>query len=163
MKILKHLYKYLWIYTTILLLIFIVIIKILEMNNLAFRIYILITMTIIIIIGYIISFIRFYKKSNNEVKYNANIILALLTIYLIFYWKGLLLLYSARVPNEEEYTLNEKRYIVHTGGFLTDTEIVIYEYINDFVYKIPSLYTDFVSGGYDSIYNIYNYVPDIPQ
>ena len=100
---------------------------------------------------------------NNEVKYNANIILALLTIYLIFNWKGLLLLYSARVPNEEEYTLNEKRYIVHTGGFLTDTEIVIYEYINDFVYKIPSLYTDFVSGGYDSIYNIYNYVPDIPQ
>lgn len=116
MKILKHLYKYLWIYTTILLLIFIVIIKILEMNNLAFRIYILITMTIII-----------------------------------------------EVPNEEEYTLNEKRYIVHTGGFLIDTEIVIYEYINDFVYKIPSLYTDFVSGGYDSIYNIYNYVPNIPQ
>ena len=80
MKILKHLYKYLWIYTTILLLIFIVIIKILEMNNLAFRIYILITMTIIIVIGYIISFIRFYKESNNEVKYNANIMLALLTI-----------------------------------------------------------------------------------
>lgn len=171
MKILKHLYNNLWIYTTLLLFIFVVLIKILERYNLEFRLYIQATIIATIVIGYILSLIILYKKADKDIKHAVKVLLAIILIYLIIGRKLVTALYLYKLifmnwyTSEEVYTINNTKYIVHINNQYDSanpsTNISIYEYVNCFVYKTPHVLYDTIDGNYNSIKEIDNYHPNI--
>ena len=171
MKILKHLYNNLWIYTTLLLFIFVVLIKILERYNLEFRLYIQATIIATIVIGYILSLIILYKKADKDIKHAVIVLLAIILIYLIIGRKLVTALYLYKLifmnwyTSEEVYTINNAKYIVHINNQYDSanpsTNISIYEYVNCFVYKTPHVFYDTIDGNYNSIKEIDNYHPNI--
>lgn len=171
MKILKHLYNNLWIYTTLLLFIFVVLIKILERYNLEFRLYIQATIIATIVIGYILSLIILYKKADKDIKHAVKVLLAIILIYLIIGRKLVTALYLYKLifmnwyTSEEVYTINNAKYIVHINNQYDSanpsTNISIYEYVNCFVYKTPHVLYDTIDGNYNSIKEIDNYHPNI--
>lgn len=167
MKVLKHLYNNLWIYTTLLLFIFVVLIKILERYNLEFRLYIQATIIATIVIGYILSLIILYKKADKDIKHAVKVLLAIILIYLIIGRKLVTALYLYKLifmnwyTSEEVYTINNAKYIVHINNQYDSanpsTNISIYEYVNCFVYKTPHVFYDTIDGNYNSIKEIDNY------
>lgn len=171
MKILKHLYNNLWIYTTLLLFIFVVLIKILERYNLEFRLYIQATIIATIVIGYILSLIILYKKADKDIKHVVKVLLAIILIYLIIGRKLVTALYLYKLifmnwyTSEEVYTINNAKYIVHINNQYDSANpsanISIYEYVNCFVYKTPHVLYDTIDGNYNSIKEIDNYHPNI--
>ena len=171
MKILKHLYNNLWIYTTLLLFIFVVLIKILERYNLEFRLYIQATIIATIVIGYILSLIILYKKADKDIKHAVKVLLAIILIYLIIGRKLVTALYLYKLifmnwyTSEEVYTINNAKYIVHINNQYDSanpsTNISIYEYVNCFVYKTQHVFYDTIDGNYNSIKEIDNYHPNI--
>ena len=171
MKILKHLYNNLWIYTTLLLFIFVVLIKILERYNLEFRLYIQATIIATIVIGYILSLIILYKKADKDIKRAVKVLLAIILIYLIIGRKLVTALYLYKLifmnwyTSEEVYTINNAKYIVHINNQYDSANpsanISIYEYVNCFVYKTTHVFYDTIYGNYNSIKEIDNYHPNI--
>ena len=171
MKILKHLYNNLWIYTTLLLFIFVVLIKILERYNLEFRLYIQATIIATIVIRYILSLIILYKKADKDIKHAVKVLLAIILIYLIIGRKLVTALYLYKLifmnwyTSEEVYTINNAKYIVHINNQYDSanpsTNISIYEYVNCFVYKTPHVLYDTIDGNYNSIKEIDNYHTNI--
>lgn len=171
MKILKHLYNNLWIYITLILFVFVVLIKILERYNLGFRLYIQATIITIIVIGYILSLIILYKKADKDIKHAVKVLLAIILIYLIIGRKLVTALYLYKLifmnwyTSEEVYTINNAKYIVHINNQYDSANpsanISIYEYVNCFVYKTPHVFYDTIYGNYNSIKEIDNYHPNI--
>lgn len=171
MKILKHLYNNLWIYITLILFVFVVLIKILERYNLEFRLYIQATIITITVIGYILSLIILYKKADKDIKHAVKVLLAIILIYLIIGRKLVTALYLYKLifmnwyTSEEVYTINNAKYIVHINNQYDSanpsTNISIYEYVNCFVYKTPHVFYDNIDGNYNSIKEIDNYHPNI--
>lgn len=171
MKILKHLYNNLWIYITLILFVFVVLIKILERYNLEFRLYIQATIIATIVIGYILSLIILYKKADKDIKHAVKVLLTIILIYLIIGRKLVTALYLYKLifmnwyTSEEVYTINNAKYIVHINNQYDSanpsTNISIYEYVNCFVYKTPHVFYDNIDGNYNSIKEIDNYHPNI--
>lgn len=171
MKILKHLYNNLWIYITLILFVFVVLIKILERYNLEFRLYIQATIISTIVIGYILSLIILYKKADKDIKRAVKVLLAIILIYLIIGRKLVTALYLYKLifmnwyTSEEVYTINNAKYIVHINNQYDSANpsanISIYEYVNCFVYKTPHVFYDTIYGNYNSIKEIDNYHPNI--